>query len=97
MTPILIVPLDSMNLVVGALRWMNADDGAEASLTMDEIPGQDWDAVVALASAFLEKARARRAWHEARQERDGALSAAIQTMYAMPMPGGGWISGSCQP
>jgi hypothetical protein len=94
-TPTLIVPLNSMNLAIGALRWLNADDGPEASLTMDDIPGQDWDAIIALTSAFLEQARRRRSWHEARNERDGALTAAVATVMG-PQPGGGWMSGSCR-
>ena len=96
-TPDLMVPLDSMNLVVGALRWLNADENVEASLTMEEIPDRDWDAIVELTSTFLEQARRRRQWNEARAERaprvdEPPIIAAIETV----MRGGGWISGTCR-
>jgi hypothetical protein len=93
-SPDLIVPRATMNLALGVLRWMNADDGVEASLTMDEIPGQDWDGIILLVSDFLEKARRRRTSYQARTEGaprprrqisdDYKLSAAVETMMNMP-------------
>jgi len=80
-----------MGLVVGALGWMNAGEGIEASQVMDEIPGQHWEGIVVLMADFLEKARRRRAAHQARTD-DYVLPAAVATVMR-PQSGGGWITG----
>jgi hypothetical protein len=68
-SPPLTVSLDSMGLVIGALRLLNADDVYEASLSFEEIPPGELDAVVMLLSATLEQAARWRASRKAGTER----------------------------
>jgi hypothetical protein len=67
--PSLAVSLNSMSLVIGALRSLNADDRLEASLSLEEIPPAELDDVVEVVSALLETARRWRASRQAGAER----------------------------
>ena len=67
--PTLTISPESAGHVTAALRWLNADEGLEADLALEDVPAAEFDAAITLLSALLERARRHRDARQARRER----------------------------